>query len=57
MCYLDDEEVMEFLRKAVQKGLQKRVKGKSGLLIIKENVRRREILVDNTDGSITRTSG
>ena len=48
---------MEFLRKAVQKGLRKRVKGKSGLLIIKENVRRREVLYDNTDGSITRTSG
>ena len=49
--------MIEFLNKTKTKGLHPNRNGKSGLLIIKENVRRRQVIIDKTDGSITRTSG
>ena len=56
LCYLSDEELVEFLHKVVKNGLKRsKDKKKSGLLIIKENIRRREVLVDDIDNSITRT--
>ena len=42
--------------KTRRSGLHKYKKKKSGLLVIKENVRRTKVIIDNTDCSITRTS-
>ena len=56
MCYANDEELMEFLVKTRKSGLHKYKNKKSGLLVIKENVRRTKVIIDSTDCSITRTS-
>ena len=55
LCYLTDNDLVEFLEKTKKTGLVQSDDGKTGLVFVKENVAAGEFIVDKTDNSIMRT--